>query len=504
MGVDIQFRSRVPRGAPRGSLHVRRDERVAQLLSRQRFAIILPVAQRGMAVSDAVQGLWFEAGNAYTQHQFDLMTTRLAATLRGSTHSRYLRRSRLGEHIFGPGEHRTHPATALVYRWFHHATRMIALNKLSLAAFTAAWHARGSALGPFKAVRVALTALQITWVSPLSLAAGPITLTIPAAPTLYTAPLETGELPQPAALRDRQAHDLREFLRSAGTRTMALARPKDFEHLRLGMVQDPLYRHQLYSIAHRRCGPALLCGGQWTMAALHQTSPHISKLCLRCSQEPEDLLHRLWHCSANAAYKRRLFSAVPAARVFPAALPAGMARTGVAPAGWNFLTPLQYGFLLDYMWSCSVDATTVSARQYCALPAVPQWEFDSSQAMASLTLPFQGPSAPFRAPRRRRAFVERAQLTHQPAFHQDDFAGFSIFADGSYTPPSRNTVASCGWGFYVCSSIGEVGRYCGPIHLQGDSPPSSFARALSNNVAEVAALHQVLRWLLSQKPGGIT
>lgn len=67
-----------------------------------------------------------------------------------------------------------------------------------------------------------------------------------------------------------------------------------------------------------------------------------------------------------------------------------------------------------------------------------------------------------------------AKLSHSASapYHQRDFAGTSLFCDGSYTPSSTDAPESCGWGFYVASASADLGSFCGPIPsgIQFDAP----------------------------------
>ena len=62
--------------------------------------------------------------------------------------------------------------------------------------------------------------------------------------------------------------NLRSFLRLAVFRFLALVRPRDYGSLTGGMVDDPMWRHALYSVMHRQPGPSLLCAGQWSKTGL--------------------------------------------------------------------------------------------------------------------------------------------------------------------------------------------------------------------------------------------
>ena len=125
---------------------------------------------------------------------------------------------------------------------------------------------------------------------------------------------------------------LRSFLRLAVSRFLALVRPQDYGSLTGGMVDDPLWRHALYSLMHRQSGPSLLCAGQWSKMGLLVALLAEDGICPRCKEAPENLMHRLWYCRAIDQYRVQLNSLVPAAVSFPESLLHTLARTGI-PAG---------------------------------------------------------------------------------------------------------------------------------------------------------------------------
>ena len=111
LGVDI-----VLRGSAQRAIRTRMGARVAALRSRCGIIRCLPSAQRGILVSDAIQGLWLDGGTAITTSTFRQTLANTAAALRGSDAPRYKRRARLAEHLFGPGVHRTLGSAASIYR----------------------------------------------------------------------------------------------------------------------------------------------------------------------------------------------------------------------------------------------------------------------------------------------------------------------------------------------------------------------------------------------------
>ena len=148
------------------------------------------------------------------------------------------------------------------------------------------------------------------------------------------------------------------------SRFMALVRPRDYGSLTGGMVDDPLWRHALYSVMHRQSDLSLLCAGQWSKMGLVVARLAEDGLCPRCKEAPENLLHRLWSCRANEQYRLQLNSLVPAAVSFPDTRPRTLARAGIPPAGWDMLSPEEFKCLLNCFWCCAADATTALAREY--------------------------------------------------------------------------------------------------------------------------------------------
>ena len=110
--------------------------------------------------------------------------------------------------------------------------------------------------------------------------------------------------------------NLRSFLRLAVSRFLALVRPRDYGSLTGGMVDDPLWRHALYSLMHRQSGPSLLCTGEWSKMGLLLAGLAEDGICLGCKEAPENFMHRLWCCRATEQYRVQLNSLVPAAAQF--------------------------------------------------------------------------------------------------------------------------------------------------------------------------------------------
>ena len=219
LGVDI-----VLRGSGQRAIRTRMGTRVAALRRRCEIIRCPPPAQRGILVSDAIQGLWLDGGTAITTSTFRQTLTITAAALRGTDAPRYKRRARLAEHLFGPGVHRTVGSAASIYRGCLQLTRLLAKGLASRGTIEKLWRSRPSCAGPFYAFQNALTALHITWTSPFGLSSGALSFILDPSDEHYTQPLEIGEFARPAAPRLRFASDLRRFLRDAVARCLALDR----------------------------------------------------------------------------------------------------------------------------------------------------------------------------------------------------------------------------------------------------------------------------------------
>ena len=169
-----------------------------------------------------------------------------------------------------------------------------------------------------------------------------------------------------------------------------LARPRDYDSLTGGMVDDALWRHALYSLLHRQSGPSLLCAEQWSKMGLVVARLAEGGLCPRCKEAPENLMHHLWYCRANDQCRLQLNSLVPAAASFPDSLPHTLARTGIPPAGWDVLSLEEFKCLLNYLWCCAADGTTAMAREYWGLPEALPSAFDRVQAEKTMITPCFG------------------------------------------------------------------------------------------------------------------
>ena len=486
LGVDI-----VLRGGAKRAIRIRMGTRVADLRRRCTVIRCLPPAQRGILVSDAIQGLWLDGGTAISTSTLRQTLSTTAAALRGTDAPRYKRRARLAEHLLGPGVHRTLGSAASIYRGCLQLTRLLAKGLTSAGTIEKLWRARPSCAGPLYALQNALAALRITWSAPLTLTAGDLTFGLDTSDEHYIEPLEIGEFARPAAPRQKFASALRRFLRDAVARCLALDRPRDYSTLERGIHDDDGFRHLMYSVMHRQSGPALLSAGQWTKVHLHIAKLEDDDLCVRCGDAPEFLQHRLWDCKCNAPYRAKLNAAVSRARDFPSSLPLSIARTGIAPKGWSLLSLPEYAALLDYLWCVSADATIALARNHRDLqPALP-FAYDAVQAMRSIKIPFLVSSAPMPLPRRLRDPKTHLSGSILPPA---DFSGFAIYVDGSYTC-NEDGSSIAGWGCYVVGPVGPPTSLCGPITIRGPHAPDQFIYKLSNNVAEVVAIWHAVQFI---------
>ena len=216
------------------------------------------------------------------------MSSMLAGALRGSVAVRYGKRARAAEHCFGPGVHKTIPLAAFICTFCLQFTRMVSSGRLDVFRFANLWTQRAQCLGCVNGMVEACRAIAIDWCAPCELSAG--------VESHYSVPFEVGEFRRATCERANWMSNLRSFLRLAVSRFLALARPRDCGSLTGEMVEDPLWRHALYSLMHRLSGPYLICAGQWSKTGLVVASLADDDLCPRCKEAPENLMHHLWYC----------------------------------------------------------------------------------------------------------------------------------------------------------------------------------------------------------------
>ena len=110
----------------------------------------------------------------------------------------------------------------------------------------------------------ACRAIAVDWCAPCELSAGGVTFNFFPVESHYSMPCEVGEFVHATSERASWMSNLRSFLRLAVSRFLALVPLRDYGSLTGGMVDDPMWRHALYSLVHRQSGPSLLCAGQWS------------------------------------------------------------------------------------------------------------------------------------------------------------------------------------------------------------------------------------------------
>ena len=204
--------------------------------------------------------------------------------------------------------------------------------------FAKLWTHRTQCLGCVHGMVEACRAIAVDWCAPCEPSTRGATFIFSSAEGHYSVPFEVGEFKHATSERARWMSDLRSFLRLAVSRFMALVRPRDYGSLNGGLVDDPLWRHVLYSLMHRQSGPSLLCAGEWSKMGLVVARLADGGLCPRRKEAPENLMHRLWYCRANEQFRVQLNSLVPAAVSFPDSLPHTLARTLTPPAAWDVLS----------------------------------------------------------------------------------------------------------------------------------------------------------------------
>eukprot|EP00928_Gymnodinium_smaydae_P045307 TRINITY_DN30222_c0_g2_i1.p1 TRINITY_DN30222_c0_g2~~TRINITY_DN30222_c0_g2_i1.p1 ORF type:complete len:309 (+),score=6.02 TRINITY_DN30222_c0_g2_i1:3-929(+) len=280
----------------------------------------------------------------------------LSSSLRCSDNSRYNRRARRAEHLYGPGVHRTLPVAAQAYCGIMQLSRMLAFLRLDVVLFIRIWNNRRALVGPVRSLLFALDSLGIDWISPFVFVCRSWRLDFSNFAQHFCNPLEIGELPKATSTRKRFAHDCRGMLRDAVACKLATERYKDFDDLRNGCSQDVVIRHHTYSLMHREYGPSLLCGGQWTRCYLHLASLSDSNVCVRCGLAPEDLHHRMIACPRNLSFKHLLFDNLGHSLDLDT-LPSSLWRVAAVPRDYRLLNRSEICFVLDYLWAVSADAS---------------------------------------------------------------------------------------------------------------------------------------------------
>ena len=241
------------------------------------------------------------------------------------------------------------------------------------------------------------------------------------------------------------------FLRLAACAKLAADRPKDFGDLCVGLTSNVRVRHHMYSIMHRSCGPSLLTGGMWTKCRLHLAGLASDNLCTRCGEAPEDLLHRLWRCSANEPFRAARIPNLALVDGLPIGIPMSLARCAVVPHGCSFNADVLVS-ILDYLWLCAEDATSCLARSYRNLSHRMPWDPRSptvdTMISRSLHCVFARPVQPTERPKT--FFFPRLPqvMTPSVAHSEPPVGGFSFSTDGSFAHQDDGPDI-CGWGFVV-------------------------------------------------------
>ena len=205
------------------------------------------------------------------------------------------------------------------------------MGRLDVFRFANSWMYRTRCLGCEHGMVEACRAIAVDWCAPCELSAESATFNFSSAEGRDSVLLEVGEFKHATSERARWMSNLRSFLRLAVSRFMALViSPPDYGSLTGGTVDNPLWRHALYSLMHRQSGPSLLCAGQLSKIGLVVACLAEDGLS-RCKDAPENLMHRLWCCWANKQYRLQLNSLVLAAVSFQDSLPHTLPRRN--PAG---------------------------------------------------------------------------------------------------------------------------------------------------------------------------
>ena len=128
LGVDVFMR-----GTPWCEPRVRMKQRVRAVGVRLELIRVLLPSRRGILVADSVFSLWIAGGTSFGVRQLRPMSSKLAGALTGSKAKRYGKTcSRVAEHLFGPGVHRSCPPAAYIYTFCLQFTRMVSMGRLDV------------------------------------------------------------------------------------------------------------------------------------------------------------------------------------------------------------------------------------------------------------------------------------------------------------------------------------------------------------------------------------
>ena len=496
LGVDLLVDGRV--ASPTSA------QRERDFIDRVRLVSGLPSVQRDACLCDAVSALYLEGGSIYSKTQLSRMSNAAASALFGSAHQASKRlRARDAAHLVGIGCHRTCPAAAAIVSWVKQAWRHRAAGTISNELWTRIFEQRQRATaGLCKFVVGPLAAIDIQWVSRGCLRCGgddearrsflffDDTLTFPPA---------DGEAYLKSPQCRRKLHELRDFLRFAVARKLALHRPRDFSGLEHGWHSCPDIRRSAYTAWHHPGGRSLLTGGVWTRSITHaiwsRQQPTLT--CPRCHGADEDRAHRLWLCPANQPFLSVLSDKVKQwtgetavvswlqARLPPAAL-----RCGLFPAtytGPKEVATAVVAYLSDVNHHANQSA--VAERRGQTLPVARPGMFDAAAA-ASL-------GRREHAPLPRRSLAERRQQCTIARRESDPVDSLTLAVDGSFDADA----ALAGWGVIIMQpGVAGPSYLCAPLSLDRSHLHYTGASKFSNNTAELAAIARAADWLVSCAP----
>lgn len=173
-------------------------------------------------------------------------------------------------------------------------------------------------------------------------------------------------------------------------------------------------------------------------------------------------------------------------------LPVGFLRTGIRPRRSHGLTISDCSALINYLWTVAASATTHSAQVYRGEPDPAPYVVNQHLVDESLVHPFRCPLPPMRPPagfRPKRTTTCRNTNLWMPIFAfgatplRPAFRPHAVVGESMLEPD----------GAQVCA--------CGPVTPLADIAPGRWISCMSNNVAELAALHFALRYVRQQPAG---
>ena len=131
---------------------------------------LIPRAQRGACISDAVAAPWLPGATLFTPQQFQIdVSSAFQALVGNKDPGTVLRRSRAVTHVLGPAPHVTHIACASAYAGASQLLRALALRNLSVATWQSLWQARAQLhTGPLVQIARALKFLEVSRTAPFT------------------------------------------------------------------------------------------------------------------------------------------------------------------------------------------------------------------------------------------------------------------------------------------------------------------------------------------------